>query len=539
MVKLSSQTKKIISISFLTLLYVLLQVAEELLYRKHIFHLNGILMAFQFVVCFIIVIRDFKLGRIICQLCLGGSLLLILSFFIINQNPAPLPGFFCTIIYLVTISILALQFEKRDKENVSDFLTGLLNERGLHRLISTKMENHQTFFLLGINIQNYSAITANYGHSHGELLLKKLASEITATLDGNGSAALIKGKEFFIVINGEAYATGVAYGIMSKLSEKKTILFNDNEAEVYLNLCAGFSKYPDDSQTPDELIKFSDIAMYHAGKTKNTNICHFEPGMEETINRQMRIEKLIKTSIQNNYFFLVYQPQYHLDGKTLRGFETLLRINSPHGDSVGPAEFIPIAEKSDLILKIDDYVIVRAMNEFKDIIKNDNKDLIVSINVSAKNIGSPEFTSKILKYLTQTDFPAENLEIEITEYCLVQSIDVAIENIRELRKMGVKVALDDFGTGYTSLSYLAKMPVNLLKVDKSLIDDIETDKKILEFVSTVISLGHLMNCEVISEGVENENQLSLLKDKNCDLIQGYVWGKPLTYEVAKQLAKSN
>lgn len=531
-----SRKTKLFFLILITVLYVALQATTQILTMKHIFWPNGIIMTFEFGLCIGLVLIDYKLGRIISQSCLSLSLALFIYTILGARNYSAMPGVFSTIIFFIVLTILSKQFEEREKENLSDFLTGLLNERGLYRLLSDKMQSKNPFFLLGIHIQNYDVITANYGHNFGEELLKFIADDISAILKNQGTIALIKGTEFFIVMDGSVYATGLAFGILNNLSEKKIINFENNETELFLNVHAGFSKYPDDATTPDLLLKYSDIAIYHSEKIKE-KISHFEPQMEESILRHMRIEKLIKSAILHDYFYLVYQPQFTLDGKKLRGFETLLRINAPHGDGVGPADFIPIAEKSDLILKIDDYVLTRAMKEFCHIIRNIDPGLTLSINVSAKNIGSPEFPSKILHLLNKTQFPAENLEIEITEYCLVQSIDIAVDNIRELRKMGIKVALDDFGTGYTSLSYLAKMPVNLLKIDKSLIDDIETNKKIFEFVNTVISLGHLMNCEVISEGVENENQLALLKEVNCDLIQGYVWGKPLKFEIAKTLTE--
>ena len=208
----------------------------------------------------------------------------------------------------------------------------------------------------------------------------------------------------------------------------------------------------------------------------------------------------------------------------------------PDGTVVSPGEFIPVAEKGEQIIRIDDYVLHRAMTEFKSIVINNNPDLILSVNVSAKNIGTLDFPDRIRGILDKTGFPAHNLEIEITEYCMVQSIKITVENIRRLRAMNIQVALDDFGTGYTSLNYLSQMPVNLLKIDKSLIDDIERSQKKCEFVNAIISMGHLMGCEVISEGVENTMQLSKLDDNNCDYVQGFVWGKPLPYEAAKALS---
>lgn len=177
------------------------------------------------------------------------------------------------------------------------------------------------------------------------------------------------------------------------------------------------------------------------------------------------------------------------------------------------------------------------MTEFTDIIKNKQTDLIISINVSAKNIASIGFPEKVRELLDKTQFPPKNLEIEITEYCLVSSVETTVENINTLRKMGLHIALDDFGTGYTSLSYLAKMPISLVKIDKSMIDDITISEKSRDFITAVISMGHIMGCKVISEGVEYTDQLEILKEKECDFIQGFVWSKPVSYTEAKQIAE--
>lgn len=195
------------------------------------------------------------------------------------------------------------------------------------------------------------------------------------------------------------------------------------------------------------------------------------------------------------------------------------------------------AEDYESLIKYADIAMSTAMAEFRDIVIK-NPDLMISVNVSAKDFANIWFVKKIQKFLSDAQFPAKNLEIEITEYCMVTSMDMTIENINKLREMGIQIALDDFGTGYTSLNYVSRLPIDLLKIDKSLIDDIENDKKRRDFVHAVINMGQLMDCEVISEGVENDSQISCLKDYGCDFIQGFVWGKPLMYEDAKHLVSN-
>ena len=186
-------------------------------------------------------------------------------------------------------------------------------------------------------------------------------------------------------------------------------------------------------------------------------------------------------------------------------------------------------------MKIDDFVLQTAMTEFKPVLENDENDIIISINISAKTMSSRDFISRLTKILEETQFPPEKLELEITEYSFSESMETTISNIKQLRDLGVKIALDDFGTGYTSIKTLMTLPINLLKIDKSLIDDIETSQSMRDVVDSVIYMGHVMNCEVISEGVEKEAQLDILREHKCDFIQGFVWGKPIDFEDAKNM----
>ena len=281
----------------------------------------------------------------------------------------------------------------------------------------------------------------------------------------------------------------------------------------------------------------TDVAMNYAVNHEEAKICTYNDALKAKVARTTEVEKLIKEALEKEYFYVQYQPQYVLDGKKLRGFESLVRLRMPDGSIVSPGEFIPIAEKTDLILEIDKYVRHRAMNEFKEICTKTGDSLVVSVNVSAKEMSSQGFADEVMGMVREVGFPAECLEIEITEYSLVKSVENTIANIQELREYGVKIAVDDFGTGYTSLSQLLNLPVTLLKIDKSLIDNIEDSEINRDFVKTVIYMGHLMNCEVISEGVEKESQLRLLNQFDCDFIQGFVWSKPLAHDVAVELCR--
>lgn len=497
--------------------------------------INGVLQAVQFFMCLCMVSVDYKKGRIISAIMISLSILLNLKEIITMHVLNSLPGIINLIFYLIGIEILCRQFEIREKDIITDFLTKLNNRHGLIRTLNEKTSGKDPFYVMYIDLENFKLINDNLGHRCGDTALMIVSERIQSVVGSKGTLGRIGGDEFIIILDHKYDPTEISKSIISKTGEKIPLSTGKTIVDCYVSAFIGIAEFPDDATDADTLIKLADIAMYHSSKNKENRICFFTKEMENELHRQMELERIIKESLDNNNFYLVYQPQYRIDGKQLRGFESLLRLKTSDGISVSPAEFIPVAEKTDLILKIDDYVIRRVLKEFKGPIENVSDPFTVSVNISAKNIASPGYADKVRKMIEEADFPAQYLEIEITEYCLVKSLDVTIDNIEKLRSIGVQIALDDFGTGYTSLSYLAKLPINLLKIDKSLIDDIETDDKSREFANAVISMGHLMGCEVISEGVENESQLDLLSGQKCDFVQGFVWGRPLEYSSAVEL----
>lgn len=533
--EMKEKTKLRLLIVVCVVLYIVIQVMMIISEKVGFMSYNGVMMAFQFALCLIMVRQDHKVGVITSCILMSFSLLALLRVILLVKLTTPIPGLCNTIIYIVTLILLARQFQIRENEAITDVLTGLSNRRGLYKLLKKRIEDERSFHVIYVDLGNFKFINDNFGHAYGDILMKEVANRMKTVVGKKGIITRIGGDEFVIILNGENAPEEIANKVIEKICEKATIVVAGSKAECYLTAFAGISSYPKDSTNYEDLIKYADIAMYQASNSKTSRIHFFDKDMEKILRRRIEVERLIKEGLENDYFYLVYQPQYEIKNKKLRGFESLLRMKTPDGTAVSPGEFIPVAEKGDLILKIDDYVLRRVLREFKDIVTNESKDLTISINVSAKNIAAVDFADRIEALIKEYDFPAKNLEIEITEYCLVQSVDITIDNIKRLRSIGVQVALDDFGTGYTSLSYLSKMPINLLKIDKSLIDDIENDRKSHDFVKAVISMGHLMGCEVISEGVENENQLALLQEQECDFVQGFVWGKPLDYEVAKEL----
>lgn len=532
---LTEKTKKIYNIVICSVLFIVMQALIMMDINIDGCSFSGVFTALQFGVCLALTSRDQKNGIIAALFLLGISFILVLRNIVINNSFSPLPGLVNNVFYIITIIVMNDYMVKRERDAITDMVTGLKNIRGLYRLLKTKIEYEKPFSVIYISIANFKIINDNYGHSYGNKVLNKVAADMNDIVGSNGVVTRVGDSEFVVVLDDIHNDDEVGNRILRKIREKTII----NHIECYLTCYAGIARYPKHTEDYESLIKYADMAMFYAEKSKASSVFYFTNEMADSINRQVELESLIKEALENDYFYLVYQPQYKICGKRLRGFETLIRLTTPDGTKVSPGEFIPVAERSELILQIDDYVLRRAMIEFKNVIDRVDDDIVLSINVSAKNITNPKFVEHLSEIMHELNFSPKNLEIEITEYCLVDSIDTTIKNIRRLRNIGVQIALDDFGTGYTSLNYLSKMPINLLKVDKSLIDDVERNEKSRSFVQAIIAMGHLMGCHVISEGVENENQIKLLDHYDCDFIQGYVWGKPLDYYVAKQLVFSS
>ncbi len=355
-------------------------------------------------------------------------------------------------------------------------------------------------------------------------------------LDGRGDAYKIEGAEYAVILPDRVNCDTIIANIIKSVEETITLNKDGVPSNCYLTAFAGVADFTDNSVDADTIMKRADIAMNYALKSGKNKISTFNDEMKESIESQLRIERLVKDSLRNNWFYLVYQPQYTMFDRRLRGFETLIRMNAPGGVKIPPSEFISIAELSDLIFDIDSFVLETAMREFREVCYSSGNTITLAVNISAKNIARPGFAEKLLEVVKDTGFPPECLEIEITEYSFAEEGNYTLENIRKLRDNQIMIALDDFGTGYTALEQLMKLPVNLVKIDKSLIDNLIRNEMNMDFVKSVIYMGHLMDAEVIAEGVEYENQVECLRELDCDFIQGFVWGKPMEYDEARELS---
>jgi polar amino acid transport system substrate-binding protein len=363
-------------------------------------------------------------------------------------------------------------------------------------------------------------------------MLVEISRRWNSVRQENDFLSRIGGDEFAFIITGFGDVDEV-----SARAERYLYCFRDrfviNDRNFYNTASMGVALYPDNAQDFTHLLSYADTAMYKAKEKGKHRLCLFRKSQTDAVIENVNKEDFIRKAVQDERFKLMFQPQYSDCGNKLRGFEALIRILSEEGDILPPAEYIRLAEKLNIITDIDRWVMKNAPKTFKPALEV-NSDLKLSINVSVSYLLDDFFLTDLEKFINDADVSPANIEIEITESLFISSFEQANKVLHSLRDMGVSVALDDFGTGYSSLSYLNSMPIDTLKIDKCFIDGLD-DSKEREFVKEIIKIGHLLNFKIVSEGVEYNEQMESLDSFGCDIIQGYLLGRPETMEKAMDL----
>lgn len=500
--------------------------------------LNGVLQMISSICCIIMVCVDYRNGIKFGLGIMGATIVSTSAYMLRSHNLTPIPGIISAFITITACVIIYRLLKSDEIKTFTDYTTGLTNLRGFLELLEEKFHSKKSCTVANIQIDKFRTINDDFGHEVGDKALVIISERIKEIVGESGTVCRIGGTEFAIIFNESGdEKVSVVRTILKAISERIVIAKGDLEICCYLEGFAGVASFPKVATNCETLIKCVDVALLHAVNMGVNNISVFNSEMYSELHREQEVEGMVKEALQKDYFYLVYQPQYKLNGKKLRGFESLIRLKLPDGTFVSPGEFIAVAEKSSLVFDIDEYVLKRAMKEFSPVLRNASDKITVSVNISANGMAKENFADMVLEYISEYDFPPTCLELEITEYSLAESQERTIANITKLREVGIQIAIDDFGTGYTSLSQLLNLPVNLLKIDKSLIDDIEDNTINSDFVTAIVYMGHLMGCDVIAEGAEQETQLEILKLQDCDFVQGYVWGKPLNYDMAKSLVE--
>ena len=500
----------------------------------------------------------------ICLICLAmlfrktgyftALALLVLQFplmymnIIVRRNYTNIPGLFNNILIIIAITFIFFGNRKiQDYQNhireqaVTDRLTGLPNRFACNELMQDLLWRTERFAVVSADLNNFKSINDTMGHDTGDNVLKEIATRwkdlanslTTGTID---FVARITGDEFFLILTGynseeDVLATIEAY--KEELEKKITI----DDCDYYMTACFGYSMCPEDSDVIDNLFTFSDAALHEVKKTgSGSRILRFTMAVLNSEDA-LEIERKIRAALTNDKIFCHLQPQYDMD-HSLRGFEALARMKDDNGSYISPMDFIPVAEKTGLVDRIDMRVFDLAVQFLDNVINETGADITLSANVSVRHLMKNNFIEDLKKVLDKYDVSPERIEIEITESIMIDSAEKALQRIDELKQLGMKVAIDDFGTGYSSLSYLNNFPTDMLKIDKSFIDNMSLNESSKQYVAMIISIGHTLDLKVISEGVESADQVMVLKDIGCDYIQGYVWGRPMLPEDAFELVGS-
>lgn len=417
-----------------------------------------------------------------------------------------------------------------------DPLTGLYNRLYLYetagtRLSHMKLDDSNTMLdaMMFIDIDNFKFINDTLGHSFGDKFLLEAAMRLLTLTKYNYELYRLSGDEFVFYMKNVSDKQEIelyANKIMDSFSEPFSIDGNNISASVSI----GISLYPLDGKDVDSLLRYADMAMYKVKQRGKKGYCFFNTLIKDEIQARVNIEMHLKKALENNEFILHYQPQIDVETKQIIGFEALVRWLSPEMGLVPPLKFIHIAEETGFIVPLGEWILRTSCQFCKTINSERNTNYKISVNISVMQILQDNFNEMVEKALIDTGLSPNLLELEITESIIMESPELIVGKLKALREKGISVALDDFGTGYSSLAYLKSIPITTLKIDKLFIDDISSDDSNTTLTDSIISLGHKIGLTIVAEGVETTDQLKYLENNKCDMIQGYLFSKPLPPE---------
>ncbi|MGZ8407173.1 MAG: putative bifunctional diguanylate cyclase/phosphodiesterase [Caulobacteraceae bacterium] len=411
-----------------------------------------------------------------------------------------------------------------------DDLTGVLNRKGFVEGLTRRLvAGQQDQCVMMIDLDRFKAVNDTLGHAAGDELVRKICAGISSVLDGKGVIARLGGDEFAILIEGKALqqTDQLVQRILTTCAATRSICGQ----EVQVSTSMGISR-PMKNAKPAELMRQADLAMY-AAKREGRNRCRrFDEALDRITQYRASIETGLERALRMGEFRMAYQPIVAARSGRILGFEALIRWDSPEHGSISPAEFIPIAEESGLILEIGDWI---ARHALKDCRRWGGP--YVSINLSARQFLRHNVGERILRYASEAALEPARLQIELTETAIIDDVDRANRNLQILRNAGVRVALDDFGTGYSSLVYLKQFAIDCIKIDKSFVDTVATDRQSAMIIASVARLATSLGMNIVAEGVESADQREVLIAAGCDMLQGYLFHKPMDALTAFKLAQ--
>ena len=413
-----------------------------------------------------------------------------------------------------------------------DQLTGLPNRVLLHdrmqqAITVAESTGHMVATLL-IDLDNFKYINDAVGHHLGDNIIQHVARRLDGVVDTRDTVSRIGGDEFVVMISdckNMSCINRVSTQILEAIKDPFTLAGEEHRLSVSM----GISIYPNDAKTPEELMRHADTAMYKVKSEGKNNIAFYSNSLSHELEERLSIEKLLHQRIKEEALEVYFQPKYSLVDGQLTGMEALVRMFNQSGQLLPPIVFIPVAEESDLINQLGKQVLEKSCRQAKRWL-DEGRPTKVAVNIGASQFNKFGFTKTVADTLLKCDLPAKYLELEITESALIENINAAKQAITSLQKIGITIALDDFGTGYSSLSYLRSFNFNVLKVDRSFINDIADEEQARNLFNAIKHLADSLNLNIVCEGVENEAQLKVLQEMGCTEAQGYYFSKPLPAE---------
>jgi len=414
-----------------------------------------------------------------------------------------------------------------------DSLTGLPNRRvfidELKKLIYIGKEKNYKITLLNIDLDHFKNINDSFGHDTGDLLLIKVGKALKRAVDIENMIYRLGGDEFAIIIEGDSDHIKIKK-ICDNILNSLNNFFKIKNKEFFISASIGIAIYPNDGTSLKTLFKNSDLAMYKAKNGGKNKYCFFSKEMNWDLKNEVKMEMNLRKALKENMLKLYYQPKIDATKNEIIGLESLLRWVNDEGEYIPPSVFIPLAEKSKLILEIDRWVFMETCRQIDLWEKMGIKDQKVSINISGDHFKQGRILKTITKISEVIKIPFDSIEIEITEGVFLENVEDAISILEEIKLMGISISIDDFGTGYSSLNYLKKLPIDRIKIDKSFVDNIVGSKKDRAIVQTIITMTESLDLKVIAEGAELFEQIEILNQMGCYEIQGYYFAKPMPAE---------
>lgn len=439
-------------------------------------------------------------------------------------------------------SFTRLEAEKKELYLMArtDSLSGLANRNSLNeyleRLIPTMQRNEKEFAFLFLDIDHFKTINDSLGHNIGDELLKNISSIIKKTLRPSDFVARVGGDEFVIII--QDYKSYIELSnIIQRIQDYLSQTWLIQTHPINIGCSIGVAFFPKDGEDIVSLMKNADIAMYEAKKLGRNQYHFFTEELNETVQKVITLDKQMRQALIDNEYMLYYQPKIDLSSGKILGVEALIRWINKTNKFVPPSDFIPLAEENGFIKELGIWIVDEALNQYVKW-RDMGIDISIAINISAKQFLEKDFEIKFIEKLEEKKINPAKINLEITEYILMDKSDYVQDILNILHDYGVRISLDDFGTGYSSLSYLKKFPIDYLKIDKAFLDDYESSSGKI-FLETIVKMGQMLKMKVVAEGIEEQEQIDYLKTISCDEYQGYYFSKPLNNEDFEKLYFNN